>query len=217
MTRTRFKRLLWWITGFLILAAMMLLSCDLYIGLSNSRRVFHHMDSMPFRPVGLLLGTSKYHLGRINFFYDTRIKAAAALYHAGKIKAILVSGDNSTRAYDEPNTMKKDLMALGVPEDRITLDYAGFRTLDSVVRAKKVFSQSTYTVISQEFHCRRALFIADHYHHDAVAFSAGDIRGFWGWKVRLREVLARFKAVLDIYLLDKQPKFLGPAVQVNTD
>lgn len=216
MVRDRLKRMVFRGVPLIFLMVAVLFLPDLYIGFINSDRIYKDIDALPERPVGLLLGTAKYHMGRINFFYDSRIKAAAELYESGKIKAVLVSGDNATRAYDEPNTMRRDLEALGVPGDRITLDYAGFRTLDSVIRAEKVFSQKSYTIISQEFHCRRALFISSKNHHDAVAYCAEDVRGFWGWKVRCREVLARFKAVLDIYLLDKQPKFLGPKVPVNT-
>ena len=91
------------------------------------------------------------------------------LYERGKIHHILVSGDNSTAAYNEPEAMRKSLVKAGIPERDITLDYAGFRTLDSVVRASEVFGQgSGFTIISQPFHVERALFIARANHIDAI-------------------------------------------------
>jgi SanA protein len=138
------------------------------------------------------------------------MEAVAALWKSGKIKHIIVSGDNSTQYYDEATAMKKALSDIGVPDSVITLDYAGFRTLDSVVRCKWVFGQSEIIVVSQEFQNERAIFIANHFGINAVGFNAKDVPGNYGFKTSVREYFARAKAVLDIYLLHTKPKFPGP-------
>ena len=106
--------------------------------------------------------------------------------------------------------MKRDMLASGIPENRIFLDYAAFRTLDSVIRANKVFDADKFTIITQGFHCERALFIADFYNIDAICFAVDNPGGLSSLKIRLREMFARVKAFLDIYILNQQPKFLGP-------
>ncbi|MCP4093596.1 MAG: hypothetical protein GY747_09110 [Planctomycetes bacterium] len=126
------------------------------------------------------------------------IAAAAKLFHAGKVRGIAVSGDNGTKEYNEPEQMKADLVAQGVPSGFITCDYAGFSTLDSILRIEQVFQERAYIVVSQEFHVRRALFLAAKPGHDAVGFAVPGPTGYWGTKVRVREVLARTKAFLDV-------------------
>ncbi len=165
---------------------------------------------LPKHRVGLLLGTGKYAYGRLNRFFMNRCDAAAALYHAGKIRDILISGDNSRKEYNEPQDMKEGLIDRGVPETAIHLDYAGFSTLDSIRRAEKVFKIKKLTVISQKFHCTRAIYIADQSGIDAVGFAADDVSGILATRTYLREYLARVKAVLQVELLNSQPKFLGP-------
>lgn len=172
--------------------------------------IFSDVRLVPANNVGLVLGTSPSLTdGRSNLYFTYRIQAAARLYHAGKVKHLIVSGDNHIKGYNEPEEMKLALMKLGVPEKAITLDFAGFRTLDSVIRCQKIFGQSRFTVISQEFHNQRALFIARAYGIDAIAFNAKDVSGNGKTRTLVREPLARFKAVLDLYVLDKEPHFLG--------
>jgi SanA protein len=161
------------------------------------------------------LGTSKWgpeH--RVNLFYKYRIQAALELYRAGKVEFILVSGDNSTEHYNEPESMRDDLIAAGVPASRIFLDYAGFRTLDSIVRCKAIFGEDNIVVISQRFHNARALFLADHKGMHAIGYNAGDVGGEGGFMVLLREKLARTKMALDL-IIDKQPKYYGPKVVIR--
>lgn len=111
--------------------------------------------------------------------------------------------------------MQAALLERGVPESAITLDYAGFRTLDSVVRSKAVFGQQKITIISQKFHNQRALFIANRRGVTAVGYNAKDVSFRLGIKIRLREYLARCKAILDIIILNKQPKFLGEKITIT--
>ena len=160
--------------------------------------------------MGLVLGTSKYAEGDVNRYYRARIEAAAELYHAGRIRAILVSGDASTRYYDETTTMQRDLIELGVPEDYILLDYAGVRTLDSVFRAKKVFGLDRVTVVSQQFHCERALYLADAVGLAATGYCAEDTPYSDSLMMRGRETLARVMAFADLNLFGTQPRSLEP-------
>ena len=133
----------------------------------------------------------------------------------GKVKHLLLSGDNRRKDYDEPTDMKLALLAQGIPESAMTLDYAGFRTLDSVVRARKVFGQTRVTLITDDFHAPRAVFLARHTGLDAVAFSAGPVSLKSSARSRVRELGARVKAVLDIYVLHTRPRFLGAPIVVN--
>ena len=173
--------------------------------------VFRSVDNLPAREIGLVLGTSKEtRRGKPNLHFNQRIAAAVALYRAGKVKHLLVSGDNHIASYDEPDDMRAALIAAGVPDSAITCDYAGFRTLDSVVRAKEIFGLSQCTIISEEFHCPRALWIAQRHGLDAIAFAAPDV-GLKSWSLRakVREQFARSWCAVDLYLLHRGPKFLG--------
>ncbi|MCL4116174.1 UNVERIFIED_CONTAM: hypothetical protein GTU68_056019 [Idotea baltica] len=165
--------------------------------------------------VGLLLGTRKtLSNGNINLYYKYRIDATAELFHANKIDYVLVSGDNGNVKYDEPTDMKNDLIARGIPESKIYLDYAGFRTLDSVVRAKEIFGQTELTVISQQFHNERAICIANSKGINAIGFNATTVSRRYGLKVMVREVLARTKMVIDL-CTGVQPKFLGEKINIT--
>jgi SanA protein len=178
-------------------------------------KIFNNVAKVPFNNVGLLLGTSKVlPSGHTNLYYTYRIDAAIKLYNAGKIKFILVSGDNGNKKYDEPTTIKDDLVSRGIPASKIFLDYAGFRTLDSVVRSDKIFGQKSITVISQKFHNERALFIASTKDLKAVGFNAKDVSARYGKKTMIRERLARVKMMLDL-IFGKSPKFLGPKITIQ--
>ena len=178
-------------------------------------KTFSSIDEIPYNRVGVLLGTSKYRKKKIhNLYFDYRIEAAAALFHAGKIDFIIVSGDNRKEDYDEPEQMMVDLMALGIPEQKIFKDKAGIRTLDSVIRAKKVFGVNKFTIISQKFHNDRAIYIAEKNGMDVIGFNAKDVTKSYGFKTNLREKMARVKVVLDI-VFGIQPKFLGEQIAVE--
>ncbi|WP_207784627.1 SanA/YdcF family protein [Marinifilum breve] len=178
-------------------------------------KIYDSTTKIPHNKVGLFLGTAKYvSNGQINLYYKYRIDAAVALFKAGKVKFILVSGDNSTKEYDEPSTIKEDLVSKGIPANKIYLDYAGFRTLDSVVRCKKIFGQNSITIISQQFHNERAIYIANNKDIHAIGFNAKDVSVHYGFKTQLREKLARVKMVIDL-VIGKQPKFLGEKIEIK--
>ena len=202
----------------LLLAIFILLGLMMTNYMINSQAedyIYDSVEDIPENKVGLLLGTSKFlSNGTINLYYTYRINATVELYNAKKIEFVLISGDNGSSSYDEPTTFKDDLIALGIPEDKIFLDYAGFRTLDSVIRSKEIFGQSSITIISQQFHNERAIYLAKHNNIKAVAFNAQDVSGRYGLKVQLREYLARAKASIDI-LFNVEPKFLGDKIEIK--
>ncbi|MEZ8142519.1 membrane permeability protein SanA [Enterovibrio norvegicus FF-33] len=200
-----------------IISLLSIAAMDLWVSYQAKDRIYDSIAETPARHVGLVLGTSKYIGKTLNPFYTYRIEAAQRLYLNNKVDVLLLSGDNAHRSYNEPWTMKRDMLKAGIPDDRIFLDYAGFRTLDSIVRAKKVFDADEFTLVTQAFHCERALFIADYYEIDAICLAVPSPKGLAGLKIRAREILARVKAVLDIYVLNEQPKFLGPKETIPTE
>lgn len=209
------KRVLLFCLALLTCALLGMFLIDTTISLHGADRVFQNIDDLPERDVALVLGTSKYIGRQLNPFYQYRIDAAIKLHQLKKVKNFLLSGDNAHRSYNEPWTMKRDLLKAGIEDKNITLDYAGFRTLDSIVRAKEVFEANHFVIISQKFHCERALFIANHYDIDSVCLAVPSPEGFANLKIRMREILARTKAVLDLYVLNMQPKFLGPKEPIS--
>ncbi|WP_248723609.1 vancomycin high temperature exclusion protein [Seonamhaeicola sp. ML3] len=200
---------------FFLFALLLITSINAWISIQAKNLIYDNVHSIPKNKVGLVLGAGKLTAnGRINLYYLYRLEAAITLYKSGKIDYILVSGDNSRKDYDEPTDFKNDLIERGIPEDKIYLDYAGFRTLDSVIRAKEIFGQTSLTIISQKFHNERALYLAKYKNIKAIAYNAKDIKGRYGTKTRLREYLARTKASLDL-LFNIQPKFLGKKIEIS--
>ncbi len=178
---------------------------------------YDSIDSIPHNHCALVLGTSKYLWnGKRNLYYTNRIKAAVALYNHNKIDFIIVSGDNRNRNYNEPITMYNDLIAAGIPNRKIILDYAGFRTLDSVVRGKEVFGQEKFTIVSQAFHNQRAVYISRKKGIEAIAFNTEDESGKIAFKVQMREIAARILVVFDM-ITSKQPYFLGEKVIIPSE
>jgi len=179
--------------------------------------IFSSINEVPAKQAALVLGTSKYLAGgQKNYFYKYRIDAAEKLFKSGKVKAIVVSGDNGNKEYDEPTQMHDDLVARGIPSKHITLDYAGFRTLDSIVRAEAIFSLEDYIIVSQQFHLERAIYIAHVKGQNVIGYVAKDFKNtIWAKRMEHRELLARAKAFLDLYILGKEPKFYGPKVEVH--
>jgi len=204
------------ITGFEIvfLFLILILLSDRVVINTTKNKIYTNISEIPVNKVGLLLGTAKYFGGYENPYYRYRINAAIALYKAGKISVILVSGDNGNKHYDEPTDIKNDLIAGGVPASKIILDYAGFRTLDSVVRLKKIFGQNKVTIISQEFHNQRAIFIAINKNIDAIGYNAKDVKSYNGLRIQLREKLARVKMFIDL-LFGVKPKYLGEKIEIG--
>ena len=201
------------ILGLLLLG--FILYCNIRIVCFSKARLFDSVDDIPHRHAALVLGTSPTgRSGGPNLFFLARIKACAALYNAGKVDKIIVSGDNRHVKYNEPVAMRQALTDSGIPAEDIILDYAGFRTFDSVIRANEVFGQSSFTVVSQRFHNERAVFIAGKKDIDAIGFNAGDVGFHYGLTTYIRECFARCKVFLDL-ATGKKPHFLGDPVSID--
>lgn len=199
----------------LVISALTVYLCDRTIKKSASGKLYTTANEIPFNRTGLLLGTSKYLAnGYVNPYYQYRLEAATALMKSGKIRYLLISGDNSRKDYSEPEDMRADLILAGIDSSLIYLDYAGFRTFDSMVRLKEIFGQDSVTVISQKFHNERALYIAGREQITAIGYNAKDVGQASGMKVKFREKLARVKVFID-YLLGEKPKFLGEKVIIS--
>ena len=206
------------IRWFFILALVLLglvFFCNLNISRRSRSRLYDSVEYVPYNRAALVLGTSPNgRNGGPNRFYMARIKACVELYNAKKIDRIIVSGDNRHVNYNEPEAMRRSLVEQGIPSEVIFLDYAGFRTFDSVVRAKEVFGQQSFTVVSQKFHNERAIFIAGKKGIDAVGYNAQGVDFNYGVMTYVREWFARCKVYLDL-LTGKQPHFLGEPVEIG--
>lgn len=214
--RRQLRFLLRW--TLLLLAGLILLvgGSDYWVRQQAAGHLFHELTALPAYEVGLVLGTSRrLSNGQENLFFRFRMDAAAKLYHAGKVRHLIVSGDNSMKSYNEPREMRKALIARGVPAEAITLDFAGFRTLDSIVRCREIFGQHAFVVISQPFHNARAVFIGRAKGMEVTGFNARGVSATAAQRVYLREWFARTKAVLDVYLLHTEPRFLGEKIPLT--
>ena len=216
--KTLLKR--WWLRSavLIMLGFGFVFGCEWWIAKRAEGRCLDDVKAMPEAPVAVVLGTAAHVAGGWNnYFFKYRMEAAAALFKEGKVKALIVSGDNGKHSYDEPTDMKLALMKLGVPADKIVCDYAGFRTLDSVVRAREVFGQQRVIFVSQRFHNARAIYLAQAFGIEAYGLDAKDVPVALSVKTFLREKLACVKAVLDVNVLGTKPKYLGEKVIVPLD
>jgi SanA protein len=193
-----------------IVAVLLICCANWWVIKSTENKVFTDIHLLKGRSVALVLGTSnKLRNGSANPYFENRIKVAAELYREGKVTHFILSGDNRSKYYNEPLRMKKALLSLGVPDSVITLDNAGLRTLDSIVRTKEIFGQDKITIITQPFHSYRALFISNFYNIEAVALVTQEAANEAPLKVYIREYFARTKAVIDLYILNTAPQHLG--------
>lgn len=201
----------------LVLLGMLLLLvyvCNLWVTQAAANKNSSDLNQVPVVKVGLLLGTGKYlSNGTINSYYRNRIEATVALYKNQRIKSIVISGDNSREGYDEPTDMRADLIQAGVDSNQIYLDYAGFRTFDSMVRLKEIFQQDSCILISQQFHNERAIYIGNKINLYCYGYNAKDVDKYFGFKTMVREKLARVKVVLD-FMIGVEPKFLGEKIDI---
>lgn len=213
--RPRWRRIL---RLLLILGLLVLLTawwCDRVIRKHTDARMYDRLSDVPVHDVGLVLGTSHRNRdGGPNPWFAHRMGAAAELYHAGRVRYLLVSGDNATVGYNEPLVMRRALIRLGVDSTHIVMDHAGFRTFDSVVRAREVFGQQRFTVVSQRFHAERAVYIAGRLGIEAVGYAAKDVTGRRSIRTWWRERGARVNVFLDL-LFGTRPRYLGDPVLVG--
>lgn len=213
-TKKKLKRILLIISIPVALVILVILFANWKIPYDTKDFVYNNADSIPAQKAALVLGTAK-NIGNLpNPYFTYRIKAAAELYKAKKVKVFVVSGDNSTKDYNESNDMREALIEAGVPDSIIHMDYAGFRTLDSVVRMSEIFGQKSFIIVSQEFHNERAIFLAQHYGLEAYGYNARDVNlNRFSFRTKIRELLAKVKVFIDI-VVNKQPKFLGDKIEI---
>lgn len=207
------KRLFYGLIIVVGLTGLTALGLDRWISWKTASYVYDDLKSLPHRQVGVVLGTAKYYrTGVPNEYYLFRMQGALNAYNSGKVNYLLLSGDNAQQSYNEPMTMRRDLIAAGVDPADIVMDFAGFRTLDSIVRTRKVFDTNDFIIITQRFHCERALFIALHSGIQAQCYAVPSPKNML--TVRLREVGARLGALADLYIMKREPRFLGPLVPI---
>lgn len=217
MKRTKILKLALLSIPTAILCALgMILFSKYLIDSKSEDYIYNDVSKIPACKTALVLGCSpKFSNGSPNLYFTYRMQKAFELYQAGKVTSFIVSGDNGTKYYNEPVEMTNALVELGIPKSIIYQDYAGFRTLDSVVRAKEIFSQTKLIVVSQEFHNRRAIFIGQSKGMELFGINATSPPAKSATKTDLRERLARVKTLLDLWLLNKQPKFLGEKIEIS--
>jgi SanA protein len=206
----RFVRRILKLAGLaLLIAAMAIAGINGLVVWSTTSRVHRQLDQVPARTCALVLGASPILAdGSRNAHFRNRVAAARDLFRAGRVQHILCSGDANGN-YNEPGSMRRELVASGIPDAAILADEAGFRTLDSVIRARKVFHETSVVIVTDEFHAYRAVYSARHHGLDAVAFCSADIDWRWSSRTRLREYLARIAMFLDLYVLHTEPATLS--------
>lgn len=198
----------------LLAAAVLIFAADWRVRHFAAPYLSDNGQSLPATRAALLLGTTPQLAdGQPNLYFQYRIQAATELYRQGKIRHIIASGDHSRRHYNEPQAMRNALIAHGVPDHAITADYAGLRTLDSVVRARDIFGQTEYIIVSQPFHNERAVYLARQHDIEAYGYNARDVPHSWGFKTRLREYGARLKMFWDL-LVGTEPKHGGEKINL---
>ena len=203
------KKLLWITCIISFVCIVLMLICNQIVVNNAKGKVFSDIDSIKYNKVGLLLGTTpQARIGRItNYFFIYRIDAAEELYKAGKIEQILISGDeNSLDGINEPECMRDSLVARGIPSSAIFLDGKGYRTINSIINANKVFGLKSFTIISQEFHNERAIYQAEHLGLDVEnlqAYNAKMPKSRRAFLTTIREYFARVKMFIDLITFDE--------------
>ena len=200
----------------ILLLSVFVVVSNIWVVTSTKSRILDTVSELPEKSVALVLGTSnKLVDGSPNPYFIERIQLAADLFRQGKISHFILSGDNRSKYYNEPIEMRKALIKQGVPDSLITLDFAGLRTLDSIVRSKEIFGQNKIVIVTQSFHCYRALFISEFYGIYAVTLLTSNPDPHTSLRINIREWFARAKAVADLYIFNTTPRHLGSPERLN--
>ncbi|HEX5929500.1 MAG TPA: ElyC/SanA/YdcF family protein [Solirubrobacterales bacterium] len=194
--------------------ALFVLGSNAYVLLEGSGRSTETVAEVRPAEVAIVPGALVEPDGDMSAMLADRVRQAAALWHAGKVEKVLVSGDHGAWAYDEPGTMRRALVAAGVRPEDVFEDHAGFETWATMVRARSIFGVRDAVVVTQGFHMPRALFLAEAAGIDATGLTA-DLHewGFQGRKSTVREVLSRVKSVVDVTL--DTPAMAGPRIPIS--
>lgn len=194
-----------WITiALLFLIAVFVLTSYLLVELYAKDKVFEDIELVPENEYCLVLGTGPTRKdGLPNRFFAFRMNAAAALYDHGKVHTLILSGDRH-EGYDEPAAMQKSLQEKGIPYGQCFLDGEGYDTIDSIRNARDLFHVQSLTIVSQSFHCERAVLLARSLGINAVGYAAEDVEPCWHSKTKVREIFARVKLFVDIFPIKLQ-------------
>jgi SanA protein len=199
-----------------VFGILFILGLNIYIEKTSNKRIYSDKEKIPNCYTGLVLGAKVYDDGRLSGILRDRVESALELYRIGKIKRFLLSGDHGRTKYDEVNQMKKYLIKKGVPKEDIFLDHAGFDTYDSAIRAKKVFLADDVIIITQNFHVKRAVYIANSLGLNAYGFIADKHQYGIAKRMYVREKVANVKAFFEL-LIHKNPRFLGEKISIKGD
>lgn len=201
----RKRQILYFSIAILVILAIIVALCNISVDRNAEGRTFSNINDVPTMQTALLLGTNpKTRDGkRPSSFYLARINATAELYKHGKFRQLIISGDRR-EGYDEPQTMRHDLIERGVPDSIIMMDGQGYRTLLSLRNSKQYFGIHDMIIISQKWHNERSIFLADKMNIKAVGYNADDVshpRAIW---THIRELLARVKLFIDLYVTHRE-------------
>ena len=201
----RRRQILYFSIAILVILAIIVALCNISVDRNAEGRTFSDINDVPTMQTALLLGTNpKTRDGkRPSSFYLARINATAELYKHGKFRQLIISGDRR-EGYDEPQTMRHDLIERGVPDSIIMMDGQGYRTLLSLRNSKQYFGIHDMIIISQKWHNERSIFLADKMNIKAVGYNADDVhhpRAIW---THIRELLARVKLFIDLYVTHRE-------------
>lgn len=214
--RSVVRKLIKALAVILVAAVVIPLAVRGYVAL-RYRSSIYTLETVPQRRVAIIFGARVYPSGRLSAMLADRVATGADLYHAGKVDVLLMTGDNSTMDYNEPEAMRRQAVELGVPNEAIVLDYAGRRTYDSCYRARDIFGVRSAILVTQAFHLDRALLICNGLGVDAVGVAA-DYQRPWGYSrasltySRLREFPATLAAVFDLII--RPTPILGEALPI---
>ncbi len=199
-----------------MLGGGLLLAGLVTLWLSQRKYVYTNIDRVPEAPVAVVFGAAVYPGGRPSPVLADRVEAAVRLYRAGKVRKLLLSGDNRFVNYNEPGAMMRYALQLGVPREALQPDYGGRRTYDTCYRARHIFGVDRAILITQDFHLSRALFICRELGMEAVGFPARErrypLRFTLAWYAR--ESLALLRAVIDV-LLRRPPPVMGEPIPLE--
>ena len=201
----RRRQILYFSIAILVILASVIALCNISVDRNAEGRTFSNINDVPTMQTALLLGTNpKTRDGkRPSSFYLARINATAELYKHGKFRQLIISGDKR-EGYDEPQTMRHDLIERGVPDSIIMMDGQGYRTLLSLKNSKQYFGIHDMIIISQKWHNERSIFLADKMNIKAVGYNADDVRHPRAIWTHIRELLARVKLFIDLYVTHRE-------------
>lgn len=201
----RRRQILYFSIAILVILAIIVALCNISVDRNAEGRTFSDINDVPTMQTALLLGTNpKTRDGkRPSSFYLARINATAELYKHGKFRQLIISGDRR-EGYDEPQTMRHDLIERGVPDSIIMMDGQGYRTLLSLRNSKQYFGIHDMIIISQKWHNERSIFLADKMNIKAVGYNADDVRHPRAIWTHIRELLARVKLFIDLYITHRK-------------